>query len=439
MTSRVYGRVSAVEDGSPAWEAGLRPGDQVVTINSQPVRDILDYNYLCMNEDIEVQVLRDGELLEFDIYLDDEDPGIEFADDLFDGVHTCKNSCIFCFLQQMPKGLRKSLYVRDDDYRLSLAHGNYITLTNLSDEELGRICSQRMSPIYVSVHTTEPELRECMLNNKTAGRIMEQLRKLAEARITMNTQIVLCPDVNDGEHLDRSVHDLASLHPWVMSIGVVPVGLTKYREKLHPLHTFDRDSARQVIDVCTKWQGEFKRTLGSRLVFPSDEFYLLAGVDFPTASAYEGFPQLENGIGLSRVFLEELKSVSRSIARKRLRSGNYVLVTGTLASPLVEKLAVVLNSVDGVCARVCAVKNEFLGDTVTVAGLLSGGDVANAIQDIPEEDEVLIPDIMLNGERFLDDLTMDDLRQRSRARITEVPSSPRGVLKCLSALPARKC
>jgi len=434
MANYVYGMISRVQEGGPAWDGGVRLGDELISINSHPVRDVLDYQYLCLEEDLELVVKRDGEILTFSVDRDeDEDLGIDFGEDLFDGVHTCGNNCIFCFLQQMPLGLRPSLYVKDDDYRLSLAHGNYITLTNLSEEEIARICSQRMSPIYVSVQATDPELRACMLRNKSAGRIMKQLRRLADARITMQTQIVLCPGVNDGVQLERSVRDLSELHPWVESIGVVPVGLTKFRDKLFALNPFDGESARAVVESCIAWQREFRRKLGSRKVYPSDEFYLLAGIDFPSAGSYEGFPQLENGIGLSRLFLDEVRRLRKSIGRKRLRSGRYVLVTGVLAEPLVREFAEILAGVEGVNARVCVVKNDFLGDNVTVAGLLSGADIARSLAYVTEDEEVLIPEVVLNEDRFLDDMTLAEMQGMVRGRITVVPWSPRETVRLLSA------
>lgn len=433
MSEQAFGVISNVDEDSAAWEAGVRAGDELVSIDSKPVRDLLDYQYLCMADELNLELRRDGRILEISLELyEDEDPGMDFEDDLFDGIHTCKNSCVFCFLHQMPKGLRKTLYVRDDDYRLSLAHGNYITLTNVNDEELDRICTQRMSPIYVSVHTTDPELRARMLRNKSAGKIMDQLQKLADARISMHTQIVLCRGENDGANLERTVHDLAALHPRVESIGVVPVGLTRHRDGLYVLNPFDRASAREVVESCALWQKEFRRKYGARLIFPSDEFYLLAGIDLPSASAYEGFPQIENGIGLSRVFLDEVKFLSKGIEKRNLRPGRYVLMTGTLAAPSVQAFADVLNKVDGITARVCVVKNEFFGETVTVTGLLTGQDIAAALSDVSEDEEVLIPEVMLNEGRFLDDVTLSDIQLACRGKVTEVSTSPRAVIKYLS-------
>ena len=432
MTSEICAKVSRVIEDSPAAKMGLRAGDELLSINSQPVCDILDYRFRTAEERLVLAIRRGTLNYEYCVFKEaDEDLGLEFEEELFDGLLTCRNNCIFCFLDQMPGGLRKSLYVKDDDYRLSLAHGNYITLTNLSGENINRICEQRISPLYVSVHATEPDLRIRMLRSKAAGRIMEQLRTLASARITIHAQIVLCPGINDGEYLERTVRDLASLHPWVASIALVPVGLTKHRDGLTPLQPVGEKLAREVLRSCIGWQGEFKRRLGTRFVFPSDELYLLADSDFPSSAAYEGFPQLEDGIGLCRIFLDELRRLRRTTSGKRIGDGRYVLVTGALAGPLVQQLADLLNEFDGVSARVCITKNRFLGETVTVAGLLAGRDIAEALRDIREEDEILIPRIALNDDKFLDDMTVSELQTQVVARISIVPPSPRALVGSL--------
>ncbi len=433
MSTICYGRIAKVEEGSPAQAAGLQIGDELIAINSQPVRDILDFNYLAAERNPTVLIQHDGAQHTLIIRKQaDEDMGIEFEQELFDGVRTCHNNCVFCFVRQMPKGMRPSLNIRDDDYRLSFAHGNYITLTNMAEEDLDRMCSQRMSPIYVSVHTTDPWLRTKMLRNKNAGKVMDQLRRLAASRITMHAQIVLCPGFNDAEHLDKTIHDLASLHPWIASIAIVPVGLTRHREGLSPLVKVDVGLATQVIESCERWQREFKRRFDTRLVFPSDEFYLLSGKPFPSATAYEGFPQFEDGIGVSRLFLDDLHKASRRIGRTMLQPGRYILITGTLAAPLIGQFADVLNQFPDVEARVCPIMNKFLGETVTVAGLLTGQDIASALQDAGSDETALIPDVMLNEGRFLDDMTIPELQDRVRCRVLVVPSSPTGVIQAVS-------
>ncbi len=414
-----------IAEGGPADDAGLVPGDSIVSINGKPIRDILECRFESADEKVAIEYVRGGRsftsLIEKDTY---DDLGIEFEEELFDGVHKCVNSCIFCFLHQMPKGLRPTLYVRDDDYRLSFTQGNYITLTNLTGEEMDRICSQKMTPLYTSVHATEPDLRAKMLGNPGAGRIMEHLRRLADSRITFHTQIVLCPGVNDGEHLERTIDDLASLYPATESIAVVPVGLTKHRESLYPLEPVGEQPAREVIDLCRRKQKEFMERFGRRLVFPSDELYIRAGRRFPSKAAYEGFPQLEDGIGVSRIFVDELARIRRRKNGRAPDPGKYVLVTGSLARPMVEQLAKWLSGHPGVSARVCEVVNDFLGETVTVAGLMAGKDVISALSDVRPDEHVLIPSVALNEGRFLDDVTLDDVRNAVNANVTAVEPSP---------------
>lgn len=426
-----FGRIASIEPGSPADAAGIRVGDELVSIDGRPVADVLDFVYKSAEDRLKLVVSRDGREKRISVGNPDGDLGIEFTEELFGGVRSCVNRCIFCFLHQMPKGLRRTLYVRDDDFRLSFAHGNYVTLTNLSDEDIERICSQRMSPLYVSVHATEPELRAKMLGKKEAGRIMEQLRRLADARVNVHTQIVLCPGVNDGPHLERTIRDLAGLFPSVASIAVVPVGLTRHREGLTPLRNVDPGLAGETISLVETLQKEFKKGYGTRLVFASDEFYLLAGRGFPSRRAYEGFPQLQDGVGLCRLFLDEMRSLEKSRRDWKIPSKKYILVTGTLAAPLIEGLADAMNRM-GADVEVCAVKNEFLGETVTVAGLLAGRDIASVLADAPGDAEVLIPDVAVNEGRFIDDWTVSDLREAARTDIEIVCSGPRGLVKELS-------
>lgn len=425
--------ISHIGEGSPADESGLIPGDSIVSINGEPVRDILDCRFESASETVTIEYLRAGRSFTSTVEKDPyDDLGIEFEEELFDGVHMCANSCIFCFLHQMPKGLRETLYVRDDDYRLSFTQGNYITLSNLTDEEMDRICSQKMTPLYISVHSTDPGLRAEMLRNREAGRIMDQLKRLAESRVSFHTQIVLCPGVNDGERLERAIDDLAALYPATESIAVVPVGLTKHRENLYSLKPVDEQLSREVIVLCRRKQEEFMGRLGTRLVFASDELYLRAGEQIPSEAAYEGFPQLEDGIGVSRIFLDELTRLRRRKKVRAPRRGRYVLATGILAKPMLEQFAKWLSAHPGVGARVCEIQNRFLGRTVTVAGLMAGVDVIRALGDVQPDEEVLIPSVALNEGRFLDDVTLDDVRAAINAKVTAVEPSPVAVWERLT-------
>ena len=433
MSREADGRIARVDEGGPAWNAGIRPGDELLSINGRPVRDVLEFRFHAADEQLRFKIRRGGETrtVAFDRDLDDG-LGIEFEKELFDGVRSCRNKCIFCFLRQMPRGLRKSLYVRDDDFRLSFAHGNYISLTNLSDEDMERIKEQRLSPLYVSVHATEPDLRAHMFGHREAARVMDRLRSLAEGRITVHAQIVLCPGINDGEHLERTVSDLSSLHPWVASIAVVPVGLTKFRHGLYPLKAVDTREAKLALAAVSRFQREFGRTLGTRLVFASDELYLLAGKRFPSCQAYEGFPQLEDGVGTSRIFIDELRRVKKIIGGRGIPPGRYALVTGVLAAPMVADLAAALSQAAGVRARGCIVKNRFLGESVTVAGLLAGCDVADELACTDADEQVVIPAIALNDGRFLDDMTVGEMERCAGRTIIVTPPSPIGLLRILT-------
>jgi len=438
--NEINSTIRYIAEGSPADEAGLLPGDSIVSINGKPVRDILDCRFESVREEVIIEFLRAGRSFTSTVTKDTyDDLGIEFEEELFDGVHTCRNSCIFCFLHQMPKGLRSTLYIRDDDYRLSFTQGNYITLSNLSNEEMNRICSQKMTPLYVSVHATDPELRATMLRQPKAARIMDQLNRLAESRISFHTQIVLCPGVNDGDRLERTIDDLAGLYPATESIAVVPVGLTKHRENLYPLRPADAELCCEVIDLCLRKQREFKARFGTRLIFPSDEFYLRAGEPIPSAAAYEGYPQLEDGIGVSRIFLDELARLRRRNGRAP-KSGKYVLVTGALARPMLDEFAAWLSTHPGVDARVREVVNDFLGETVTVAGLMAGVDVIRALADVRQDEEVLIPSVALNDDcRFLDDISLDDVRSATGAKVTAVEASPIAVWEYITRRESVSC
>ena len=424
--------IMRVVSGSPAELAGIHDGDLLVTLNGQQVRDILDYRYHTADEKVIVEVIRKGRLLRRTIRKSpEEDLGLRFREELFDGVRMCANDCIFCFLKQMPQGLRDSLYIRDDDYRLSFAHGNYVTLTNLSEQDMRRIGSQRISPLYVSVHSTDPDIREFMLGNRRARQIMSQLNRLAGAGIRIHTQIVLCPGINDGEHLCRTIRDLATLHPSVASVALVPVGLTRYRERLPAIRRITSKECEEVLDICRSFQREFRRTKGTRFVFASDEIYILAKEDFPSASAYEGFPQLEDGVGLCRLFIDDMRKVERKLKNSFRRIANvrkYVFVTGTLASDLLGQLACIFNECLPTNCEVRTIENNFFGDSVTVAGLLTGQDIINGLAGKVEPDQtVLIPAVALRDGMFLDNTTLSDLQMALGVPVEIVESMPSAV------------
>lgn len=417
------GCISSVAPGSIAEEAGILPGDAIISINDHPLTDIIDYRFYAAEEEIDVLVQRGGEQAVISVEKDyDDQLGIEFKEELFDGIRTCANRCIFCFVHQLPKGMRRTLYLKDDDYRLSFLHGNFVTLTNLEDVDIQRIIEQRLSPLYISVHTTEHELREMMLGCHNSPDVMGQIRILAENRITLHTQIVVCPGINDGEHLARTVNDLASLHPGVSSIGIVPVGLTKHRSaKLH-LNTVNSSFAKDIIGKVRKWQHEFRKQLGRRLVWASDELYLAADIRVPASAVYEGYPQLENGIGIVRRFIDDARRIRRKLPKSIPHPLKATVVTSTLAAPLVEDFTKYLNMVDNLKVSVAEIKNRFFGESVTVAGLLTGKDIIDQLGKQTNLGEVIIiPTIMLRDRTFLDDVSIDDLSKslNSAVRIVD--------------------
>lgn len=419
--------IAGVLPGSPAARRGVVPGDRLLSINGSSVRDSIDYQFLAADERLELALRKANDRVRrFTIRKSPDDPlGLTF---LPLSVRRCRNKCVFCFVDQMPSGCRKSLYVKDDDYRASFQFGNYITLGNLQEEDWERIFRQRLSPLYISVHATEPDLRRSILNNHRAPDILASLRRLAGGGIRMHTQIVLCPGINDGDHLNRTIRDLAALFPAVQSIAVVPVGLTVHREGLYPLRTFRRSEARTVVSVLEALAARFKRSLGSRLVFASDEFYLTAGLPIPMPSFYEDFPQLENGVGMVALFQREARRIPLP---KRSRGRKLTAVTGGSFAPLLRASLRRVPDARRPSLRVIAAKNRFFGASVTVAGLLTGSDILQAIKGARLGEMLLIPASTLkdDGRTFLDGLTIDDLE-----RAVNVPVRPVQDFNDLAAL-----
>jgi putative radical SAM enzyme (TIGR03279 family) len=414
-------RILKVDAESAAEEAGILPGDVVTHVNGSAVLDIVDWAFLTAGEQVLLEVDRpEVGSVHFQIEKGyDEDLGIEFGDDLFDRVHICKNKCVFCFLYQQPKGLRPSLYIKDDDYRLSFLHGNYLTLTNMGEDEFQRVIDQKLSPLFVSVHATDPEVRGRMLGRKGPEPILPRLQMLADAKIQIHGQVVLCPGYNDGEQLAQTVRELGQLHPdaretygGVLSVAVVPVGLTQFRDRLAALKTCDGDFDRALVAEAETWRNRYRETLGTNFVFLSDEFYLNAGLSVPPARQYEGFPQLEDGVGLVRMFLDDIKKVAKHLPRQVKTPRTATLVTGELAGPLLQQLADTLNQVGGVDVNVCAVHNTFFQGNISVAGLLTGRDIADALHGMGDAlgERIVVPSIMLRDpdrDIFLDDMTLE--------------------------------
>ena len=424
-------RISEVQKGSIADDLGIAPGDILLSIDGEEVRDIFDYRMRVLAEQLTVTfLLRDGTLFEAQIEKDEDDElGLSFEEPLLDKCTSCRNKCVFCFIDQLPRGMRPSLYFKDDDLRMSFLTGNYVTLTNLSDEEFGRILSYRLSPMNVSVHATDPEVRKKMMNNRFAGNIMERLNRIVDAGIALNCQIVLCPGWNDGEVLEKTLRDLSTLGDNLLSIAVVPVGITKFRDEnsLPRLSLFDRKTASDVLDIVGRWQKYFRETRGERIFFAADEFFLRAGRAIPGPFWYEGFPQLENGVGLISEHRRQMRA--GLAARRRRKASNSTKRTGAIplvfvlsgvdAAPYLNSFAEQVSVLYNIKLEVKAAVNHFFGETITVSGLLTGQDLVRAIEEYrsagaEDPDLVLIPDCMLKADEdiFLDDMTVDELREK---------------------------
>lgn len=423
--SRINRTISYVEPGSPADAAGIKAGDELIKINGEAPLDILEYRYLAAEYEVELEIKKANGKSEFIIIENDyEDLGIEFEAGLIDEAQHCRNKCIFCFIDQLPKGMRETVYFKDDDARLSFLQGNYVTLTNMSDEDIDRLIKMRVSPINISVHTTNPELRVKMLGNRFAGNILERMKKFADAELYMNCQIVLCPGFNDGAELDRTIEELASLLPYTMSLSVVPVGLTRYRDGLCEIKPFDKGSSLAVVKQVEAHQARIYKEHGTRFVYLSDEFYLNAGLKVPPADEYECFPQIENGVGLIASMTEEFDDAINRIPRKKF-SRNIAIATGELAAPYITGLANrIMATAGGINIEVFPVKNEFFGGGVSVAGLVTASDIIAAVKGKADFDELLIADSMLrDGEDiFLDNITLDELEAGLNLKVTPVPN-----------------
>ena len=430
-------RVLAVARDGLAAAAGVRPGDRLVRVNGHALRDLVDFHVHAGEEEIGIELVREGrpEVVTLRRVWGRE-LGLECEAPAPCEISTCANKCVFCFIHQLPKGLRKSLYVKDDDYRLSFLHGNYITLTDLPDSEIDRIVDLHLSPLYISVHATDPALRYLLLGSpKTLrGDLLERMRRLAEAGIRMHAQIVLCPGLNDGKHLERTVHDLAELGPAVHTIAVVPVGLTRHRDGLYPLRAVTADEARTLVDTIHGWQATWLASRGTRLVFAADELYLLADRRIPAAAAYEGFTVVEDGIGLVRRFEDGWTRGLRRLRRPARPAPHAVTVaTGALFAPVLARQLARLRW-PGLGVTVVPVPNEFFGRAISVAGLLTGEDLARALSGRTLGDLVLIPGVALQERRgvLLDDVSPDDLSRHLGVPVRAPEATADGLLAALT-------
>ena len=416
--------IKQVLPGSIGEELELEPGDRVLEVNGERIEDVFDYRYLINDTYIEMTVLKkNGEVLLFEIdkYMD-EDLGIEFESSLMDEYHSCTNKCIFCFIDQLPKGMRPTMYFKDDDSRLSFLQGNYITLTNMKDKDLDRIIRYKLSPINISVHTTNPELRCMMLHNRFAGKIMDQIQKLYEAETIMNGQIVLCKGVNDGKELEKTIQDLGGFLPFMESLSVVPVGISRHREGLYPLEPFDREDAKAVLKTIHTLQDQFMDEYGTHFVHASDEWYILAGESLPEEDNYDGYVQLENGVGMLRLqereFHEALEEARFSESSK-LFEKHCTIATGKLAGPFLKELVKDLTAVyPNIHVDVVEVTNDFFGPQITVSGLLTGQDIVAQLKNRTLGSELLLPvNVLRSGE----DVLLDDMHINEIEKSLQVP------------------
>lgn len=418
--------IKEVLKGSIAEEMEIEVGDYLLSVNGQEIHDIIDYRFLTADEELLLEIEKqNGEVWEIEIEKDyGEELGIEFGGGIMDKAKSCSNKCMFCFIDQLPKGMRETLYFKDDDSRLSFLQGNFVTLTNMKEEDIQRIIKYHISPINISVHTTNPELRVKMLSNRFAGNIFERMKQLSEAGIQMNAQIVCVPDVNDKDELKRTINDLYELYPYVNNVAVVPIGITKYREGLAKVKTFNKETSKETIEMVNALQAKFYKEVQEPFVRLSDEFYIVAGMEVPDEEFYNGYEQIEDGVGVTRCFIN---AIERDLEFLDLNSkGSYSIVTGTLAYDEVKKAA------DKICSKnpkihidVFKIINNFFGDTITVTGLLTGTDIIDQIKGKIKSKYLLMSDNMFRrgyelapeSAIMLDDMTIEDIERELDVKV----------------------
>jgi len=433
--SKIKHMISRVQPGSIAEEMELMAGDKLVMVNNKTIEDVLDYRYLINDEYVEILIEKEnGEEWELEIEKEyGEDLGLIFENDFMDEYRSCRNRCIFCFIDQMPEGMRESLYFKDDDSRLSFLQGNYVTLTNMSDRDIERIIKYRLEPINISFHTMNPALRCEMLNNRFAGDALKKTDRLMDAGIQMNGQIVLCKGINDGKELEYSIRKLSGYMPCLQSVSVVPVGMTKYRDGLSALQPFTKEDAKEILRMIHEWQEKFYREQGTHFIYAGDEWYMLAGREIPDKTFYDGYPQLENGVGMIRLFLDEAKE-ELDPRRQDPRTHKISIATGVLAYSFIKQMTDdVMQKFPQITIYVYPIKNEFFGEQITVSGLLTGRDLMKQLKDVPLGERLLLPcNLLRSGESvFLDDVTVEDLERTLQIPINIVKSSGQAFVKAV--------
>lgn len=431
------GVIDSVEPGSIADRAGVVPGDRVLAVNRKPVPDLLDYRFHTSGEPAVITVERqNGHTVDL-FKPTDDDLGVEFENELFDRIKICSNNCPFCFIYQLPKGMRHSLYVKDDDYRLSFSHGNYITLTNWKEEDWRRVEEQRLSPLYVSVHATVPEARIRLLENPGGGDVITPLKRLIRARIQVHCQVVFCPGINDGDVLDQTLTDLAALYPGTQSVAIVPVAVGRHMKAKRMLTPTSPELARETIEQVHRHQERFLDTLGTRFAFLADEFYLLADQPVPGHAYYEGYPQLEDGIGMARLFLHRWRYASQRLPDALPRPKRILILTGVLGSRTLAPAIERLNRVENLHVTLRAVENREFGERITVAGLMTGDDVLETLKDATVADaydEIWIPDVCLRDGVFLDDVPVRALTDATGIPTRVVENTGDALVEAVEAL-----
>ena len=428
--------VAEVLPGSIAEEMEIVVGDEIVSINGEEIEDIFDYQFLCENEYIEVGIRKEsGEdwILEIDKD-EDEDLGIKFENGLMDDYHSCSNKCIFCFIDQMPPGMRKTLYFKDDDARLSFLQGNYVTLTNMSERDIERIIKYNLSPINISFHTTNPELRCMMLNNRFAGKALEKAKRFYEAGLVMNGQIVLCKGVNDKDELERTISDLYKYLPYLQSVSIVPVGVTKYRDGLYKMDAWEKEDAEYLIDQVEKWQKKAYAQYGLHFVHASDEWYINANRQLPEAERYDGYLQIANGVGTMRSMIDEFEEELDNFKEFKENEERVTVVCGELPYAYIKMMAdKLMNDHPHKEINVIPVKNRFFGESITVTGLLTGQDIVYALKDINLGNRVLLSENILKADEeiFLDDMTLNEFKEVLQVDVSIVQSNGYDFVDCI--------
>ena len=428
-------KISRIEPGSIADELGIEPGDLLLTVNDSVIEDVFDYHFLIHDEELVLLIEKpDGEEWELEIEKDyDEDLGMEFEQGLMDEYRSCRNKCMFCFIDQMPEGMRETLYFKDDDSRLSFLQGNYVTLTNMSEHDIDRIIRYHLEPINISFHTTNPELRCKMLHNRFAGEALKKVDRLYEAGIEMNGQIVLCKGINDGEELERSIRDMSRYLPYLRSVSVVPVGLTRYREGLYPLKSFTKEEANGVLEIIHRWQKKLFKEHGIHFIHAGDEWYLLAEEEIPEEERYDGYLQLENGVGMIRLLREECKEAFQALPGDE-KSRRVSMATGLLAYPELCRIADMLKEkYPGTKVQIYPVRNDFFGEKITVSGLITGGDLIRQLKGKDLGERLLLPCNMFRSEEdvFLDDVTLAEVEEALQVRADIVKSSGQDLIDAI--------